>query len=182
MKTPAMARRPFGHQQDEREQPDGDEAQREFVVVVQQERRYDADEQPADGSAGGDAEVERGQTAGGGPHPHQFAVADHADCGERREIDGEQRCDGHGNSALPGEHRCKRRHGAQRHPEAAPIPAIAVESEDEAEQVDDHRRDPEQRRRKDVLTEMVGNRQERHRRRRRQGEPKETLQRAIGFA
>ena len=63
-------------------------------------------------------------------------------------------------------HPCHRHYGdrGQRHEQPAPIPASAVEAEDEGQQVQRERQDPQERDRGHVLREVVGDGEEQERR------------------
>ena len=73
------------------------------------------------------------------------------------------------------------RHGEQRQPEAPPVPARAVEADDEAQQVEAQRQDPEERDHRDVLAKRVRRRQQQHHRAGREQEPEPPSARRRGW-
>ena len=112
--------------------------------------------------------------AGAGAQAEDLAVAHHAGHEERAEIERRERRDigvGFGGVEIL-EHQSEQ-DGEERQPEAAVIPARAVEADDEGKQVEAERQDPQERHHGDVLTELVGDREQQHHAAGGQGEPEE---------
>ena len=159
-----------------------EEREVQFEIVGQDERRDEADEDPAGGAAGGEREVEAGELPRAGTQAVDLAVADHAGDEHRAEVErGERRDVGVGLRLIevPEDH--AQQGGQQRQPDAAVVPARAVEADDEREQVEAQRQHPEEGHDGDILTELVGDGQEQHHAAGGEGEPEQLAGGGGGF-
>ena len=124
-------------------------------LAVKHERRDDAHGDRAERAAERDHEVEARQVARRGLERHELAVAEHA----REEESGAEHAELQRQlvrqlrvGERPGhDAQCR---GEHRQEELAPIPAPAVEAEDEAHEIERQRHDPEQRDGRDVLRDV----------------------------
>jgi hypothetical protein len=97
-------------------------------------------------------------------HADQFAVADHAARQQRTGIHGDLRQQRRFHAFLQHVIRTRKRDQKGHGPGWPVIPAVAVESEDEAGQIDAERQNPEKRHDRDVLRKNVGRRDQQQRR------------------
>ena len=130
------------HQHRNGQQPDGDDIQRQLVVVGQHKRGDDTGEQATQGAAGRDRQIIRGEAPGGWPHAGELAVTHHGGAEQQREVRGKLRDPTDGFAGVPGVDARDRGAGHDREPQPAAIPAVAFETQDERQEIDDHRGDP----------------------------------------
>ncbi len=148
----------------EQEQRDGDEPARELEVRGQHQRRDDSDQRRAERATQRDHQVEPCQVHWCRLQSDQLAVAEHA--GQKQPAAEDSDLEGKLVRQLRvGERPCHDAEAGREHREkrVAPVPALAVEAEDEREQVDRERRDPEQWHGGDVLRDVVGHREQQQR-------------------
>ena len=155
----------------------------QFEVIGEDDRGHEGDEESAEGAAGGDRKVIARQATRTWAEAEDFAVADHAGHEYRAEVDRRERRDARmGFGGMQVVRHCDEEKDEQRQPEAAMIPARAVEADDEREQVKAERQHPEEGHDGDVLAELVGDREEQHHAACRQGEPQQFAHQRRRFA
>ena len=146
----------------------------QFEVIREDERGDQRHEDAAHGAAGGNRKIVAREAAGSGAQPEDLAMADHAGDEQRAEVERRER--GDVRVRLRGVevvHDRTEESDEQREPEAAVIPARAVEADDERQQVEAERQHPEEGHHGDVLAELVGDREEQHHAAGGQGEPEQ---------
>ena len=159
-----------------RQQRQHHEAGAELVVAAERERRHHGHQQPAERAAGGHREIERRQPARRRPQPVQLAVAEEAAEEQARQEDAELQRQVELEIVLDQQPPHRPDPQQQHGPEPfAPVPALALEGDDEAREVEGQRREPEQRHRGDVLRQVVGHREQQHRARRGEREPQDDI-------
>jgi len=157
----------------------------QFEIGRQHERRGDADHDRPERAAERDRQVEPREPARRGLQARELAVAEHAREEQPRAEDAEldrQFVREPGVGQRPRHH--AQRGGGRRQEEVAPVPAGAVEAQDEREEVERERHDPQERDRRDVLRDVVRDRQQQDGSGRRERDPqrlpRERRMRAVG--
>ena len=140
-------------------------------------RRHQADEHPTEHAARGHLEVEGAQVARGRTQAVQLAMAHHA-AGQQRapvreELEGQRPV---GPLELGAQH-AAHRDDEQGHPEGAPVERLALEGEDEGEEIDPQGQHPEEGPGRHVPRELVRRGQQQHRRAGAQPEPRQGVPR-----
>ena len=153
-----------------------DEADAELVVPGEDERRGHRHQHAAERAAARDDEVEGGQPFRRRPQPVELPVAEEAAEEQPRQEDAEL----HRQVELEVVVDDQPSHGCDPHEKHRPqpfrpVPALAVEGEDEARKVERKRRKPQ--RHKATLGQVIRHREQQHRARSRQGEPQHDVAR-----
>ena len=157
------------HRDDDRQHEQRDA---ELEVAGQDERRHDRDQHRAERAAERDHQVEAREMRRIGLCARELAVAEHA--GEKEADEIERR----GDAQVERWHVV--RHGRQQHEqrgdeERPHIPARMVEGENESDQIKRERQHPEERHARDVLRDVVGDREQHYRAHRGEPEPQQLV-------
>ena len=148
-----------------------DQSDLEFDQALEDHRSQQADEQSASRATGGCREIKRRQVTRGWFQSDQLAVTHHADEEQRRKMHDQLRQDRpasrlkrHQRGTHHGDHH-RDRVGAAR------IPLVAIEDQDERQQVQRQRQDPQEWDHGHVETNLIGRRQQHRRGTTAQAEP-----------
>ena len=135
-------------------------------------RRHEADQRPAGRTAQREHQVEPRQVGGCRPQARRLAVQAEAQQEQPDQVDRQPRAHARADAAVLQPVRAQRQHrGCERQDHGTPVPAIALETQDEGQQVHRQRQHPEEGHRRHVLRDVVGHGQQQPGPERRQQEP-----------
>jgi len=145
-----------------------DQRDPELEIAGQRQRREDGDEHSAERAAERDHQVIAREVQRVGLEPRQLAMAEHA--GDEQADQVQRHRDVEFERGHVERHRRQQRD--QYHDEQRPhVPARVIEREDEAAEVEREGQHPQERYARNVLRDVVGDRQQHHRAHRGQREP-----------
>ncbi len=136
---------------------------RVLAEFAEESRRENRGEHSAQRSARGDGQIERRQMPRRRPRARQFSVAHHAGHEQRARVNRELLPRGNRHAQSNHHARHGREHPGQHREDAAPVPAVALKSQNERQQVNRQRRDPQKWEHRDLLRDLAGGPQQQHR-------------------
>jgi hypothetical protein len=142
-------------QHDAAERGRRDQTEAELVVAVEHEGCDEADHDPAHGAADRQQQVEARELLHRRAQPRRLAVQRHAQHEQRAEVERHRGLHLGADGMHQPEAGEQQRRAGQRQPQTAPVPAVALEAQDEAREVHRQRQDPQERDRRDVLRDVV---------------------------
>ncbi len=170
-----LRQRPAPHPREESQDARRAQCDQVLGVFGKNSRRDDGHQDTAQRPARRYGQIERRQMTRHGPRARQFAMAHHAGDEQRRQIHGH--LFPHRDRDAHAHHRARdRRHHAGQHREHAPtIPAVALERQDERQQVERQRCNPQERDHRDFLRDLIGGPQQQHRAADREAKPQQDV-------